>query len=82
MGRPGASGERKTFFGTSEGEEGNPAKLSEALESAAAEAIKQKFVSKDQAAWFDITSMEVLLANQHPRTFKVGVTLKDPQPPS
>jgi hypothetical protein len=74
MGDPGQGGELQTFFGISEGTRGNPAKLSEALSSAAAAAIDAGLVSKDRSAWFTITSLEVELANQHPKTFRVGVT--------
>lgn len=74
MGDPGQGGEVTTFFGVSMGEEDNPAKLSEALSSAAAEAIRAGLVGNGKTAWFDITTLEVELANQHPKTFRVGVT--------
>jgi hypothetical protein len=77
MGEPGQGGELRTFFGISEGTHDDPAKLSEALRSAAAEAIRQGLVGGDKTAWFDITSLEVELANQHPKTFRVGVRLKE-----
>ena len=77
MGDPGQGSELVTFFGISEGEDGNPAKLSEALSSAAAEAIRAGLVGGGKTAWFDITTLEVELANQHPKTFRVGVTPKD-----
>lgn len=77
MGEPGQGGELRTFFGISEGTSDSPAKLSEALSSAAAEAIRVGLVGGDVTAWFDITSLEVELANQHPKTFRVGVTLKE-----
>ena len=77
MGEPGQGGEVATFFGVSHGEEGNPAKLSEALGSAAAEAIRAGLVGGGKTAWFDITTLEVELANQHPKTFRVGVTPKE-----
>jgi hypothetical protein len=78
MGEPGEGGERRTFFGVSTGTVKDPAKLSEALSSAAAAAIKAGLVSSDKSAWFDVTSFEVELANQHPKTFRVGVTQQDP----
>jgi hypothetical protein len=78
MGDPGQGGERRTFFGVSHGTEEDPAKLSEALSSAAAAAIDAGLVASDRAAWFDVTSVEVELANQHARTLRVGVTQKDP----
>lgn len=78
MGEPGQGGELRTFFGISTGTSANPAKLSEALSSAAEQAIDAGFVGGEKTAWFDITSLEVELANQHPKTFRVGVTLKDP----
>lgn len=76
MGDPGQGGELRTFFGVSEGTHDNPAKLSEALSSAAAAAIEAGLVGGGKSAWFTITSLEVELANQHPKTFKVGVTQK------
>ena len=81
MGEPGQGGERRTFFGVSNGTSESPAKLSEALSSAAQQAIEADLVGSGKTAWFDITSLEVELANQHPKTFKVGVTKKD-SPPS
>jgi hypothetical protein len=77
MGEPGQGGQLVTFFGTSEGRDGNPAKLSEALSSAAGEAIKAGLVGGGKTAWFDITTLEVELANQHPKTLRVGVTPKE-----
>lgn len=77
MGEPGQGSELVTFFGISDGVDGNPAKLSEALSSAAAEAIRAGLVGGGKTAWFDITTLEVELANQHPKTFRVGVTPKD-----
>jgi hypothetical protein len=77
MGEPGQGSQLVTFFGVSEGVHGNPAKLSEALSSAAGAAIDAGFVGNGKTAWFDITTMEVELANQHPKTFRVGVTPKD-----
>ena len=76
MGEPGQGGERRTFFGVSHGSDEDPAKLSEALRSAAAAAIDAGIVASDKTAWFDITSVEVELANQHPKTLRVGVTQK------
>jgi len=89
VGRVGTGGERKTFFGQSEAvdtrgesEEGSldVAKLSEALASAAQQAIDAHLVGPGKSAWFEVSFIEVELANQHPRTVRVGVTLKDPQP--
>ena len=77
MGDPGQGGERRTFFGVSNGTDEDPAKLSEALSSAAAAAIDAGLVGSDRTAWFDVTSIEVELANQHPKTLRVGVTQKD-----
>ena len=77
MGEPVPGGKVETFFGVSEGQHGNPAKLSEALSSAAGEAIKAGIVGGGQTAWFDITTLEVELSNQHPKTFRVGVTPKE-----
>lgn len=77
MGEPGQGSQIVTFFGISEGVEGNPAKLSEALSSAAGEAIRAGLVGDGKTAWFDITTLEVELSNQHPKTFRVGVTPKE-----
>ena len=77
MGEPGQGGERRTFFGVSTGTNEDPAKLSEALSSAAAAAIEAGLVGNGKTAWFDVVSLEVELANQHPKTFKVGVTSQD-----
>jgi hypothetical protein len=80
MGKPGKGGERRTFFGVSTGTEEDPAKLSEALSSAAEAAIEAGLVSKERSAWFDVVSVEVELANQHPRTMVVGVAQQEPPP--
>lgn len=76
MGEPGPGGEGRTFFGVSTGTERDPAKLSEALSSAAAAAIEAGLVGGEKTAWFDVTSIEVELANQHPKTLRVGVTMQ------
>ncbi len=70
MGRPIKGGEERTFIGVAVGDDSDPAKLTDALRSAAAEAIAAGLVSADQSVWFRITSIEVELANQHPRTSK------------
>jgi hypothetical protein len=50
------------------------AKLNEALQSAAEQAIEAGLVGPGQTAWVRITFIDVELANQHPRTVRVGVT--------
>ena len=74
MGRPTKGDKQVTFIGIAEGDDSDPAKLTDALRSAAAEAIAAGLVSADKSAWFRITSVEVELANQHPKTFRVEVT--------
>jgi len=79
MGRVGDGGEVKTYIGISEADGGVGAKLSEALESAAGELIRDKLIGPDSpdpdgTVWLQVTLLEVELGNQHPRTLKVGVT--------
>ena len=50
MGEPGQGSEIVTFFGVSEGVSGNPAKLSEALSSAADQAIRAGLVGGGKTA--------------------------------
>ena len=81
MGQPIKGGERRTFIGIAEGTDEDPAKLTDALRSAAQEAIDAGLIRRAegdeeaQTQWFEVTSIEVELANQHPKTFKVGVTV-------
>ena len=58
--------------------EGEAPTLNEALESAAGKAIQAGLIGPERTAWFDIAFVEVELGNQHPRTYKVGVTPKIP----
>ena len=85
MGRIGPSRTVTTIVGTSEAvdtreesEEGtlDVAKLSEAFASAAQQAIDDDLVGPGKTAWFELSFIEVELANQHPRTVKVGLTPK------
>jgi hypothetical protein len=74
MGKVAPGSERRTFVGRSDGTRDDPAKLSEALQSAADQIVEAQLVSGDQTMWFDVTSLEVEIANQHVKTFKAGVT--------
>ena len=82
MGQVGTGVTVQTFVGISKAvgnEEENPetldvAKLNEALQSAAAQAIAAGLVAKDKTAWVRISFLDVELANQHPKTVRVGVT--------
>ena len=77
MGEPDEGGQVKTYIGISRAANGVSAKLSEAFESAAGEAIRDGVIgegSEGQTAWFQVTMLEVELGNQHPKTLKVGVT--------
>jgi hypothetical protein len=49
------------------------AKLNEALQSAAQLAIDAGLVGPDKTAWVRIDFIDVELANQHPKTVRVGV---------
>lgn len=51
------------------------AKLNEALTSAAEQAIEAGLVGPDKTAWIRITFIDVELANQHPKTVRVGVSV-------
>ena len=51
------------------------AKLNEALASAAEQAIEAGLVGPGKNAWVRITFIDVELANQHPRTVRVGVSV-------
>jgi hypothetical protein len=83
MGRVGQGETVTSFIGVSEavdtrGEsEGglDVAKLNEALASAAQQAIDAGLVASDKTAWVRITFIDVELANQHPRTVRVGVSV-------
>lgn len=81
--KPGEEEPRRTFVGiATHSEEGEAPTLNEALESAAEKAIHAGLIApnSNQTVWFDITFIEVELGNQHPRTFKVGVTQQLPPP--
>lgn len=76
---PGEEEPRLTFVGVAGSEEGGDAPtLNQALESAAERAIAAGLIGDGRTAWFDLTFVEVELGNQHPRTFKAGVTYKPP----
>jgi hypothetical protein len=81
MGVPGTGETVQTFVGVSDavGEDDKPetldvAKLNEALQSAAAQAIAAGLVGPGKTAWVRISFLDVELANQHPKTVRVGVT--------
>lgn len=74
MGKVVPGSERRTFVGRSEGTPDDPARLDEALQSAADDIVRAGIVSGDQPVWFSVTSLEVEMANQHVKTFRVGVT--------
>jgi hypothetical protein len=72
---------RPTFVGVATATDGVAPTLNEALESAALKAMGHRLENEDEnlisgakTAWFDISFVKVELGNQHPRTFKVGVT--------
>ncbi len=75
MGEPTKGSERRTFVGESLGNENDPASLNDALKSAAAEAVEKGAVSREGGpVWYDIAGMQVEIANQHIKTFRVIVT--------
>lgn len=74
MGEPVTGEERKSFVGVSVGTRDNPARLGEALESAAAEAVKSQLVTPDRTEWFSLSGVEVEIANQHVKTMKATIT--------
>ena len=77
MGEPGQGRERRTFFGVSNEHERESGKAQRGAEQCGcSKRSRQTSSGPEKTAWFDITSMEVELANQHPKTFKVGVTPK------
>jgi hypothetical protein len=81
MGEPGDGDQVTTYIGISRAKDGVSAKLSEAFESAAGQAIRDHVIGEGPdgaTAWFQVTLLEVELGNQHPKTVKVGVTKKDP----
>lgn len=74
MGKVAPGSERRTFVGKSEGTPDDPARLDEALQSAADDIVRAEIVSGDRTMWFNVTSLEVEMSNQHVKTFRVGVT--------
>jgi hypothetical protein len=48
--------------------------LDEALMSAAAKIVEEGIVSGQDTLWFNVTTIEVEIANQHVKTCKVGVS--------
>jgi hypothetical protein len=70
------SGQRTAFVGVSEGgTPDDPASLNAALVDAAEKAVKAGAVSKDNGpVWYEISRLQVEIANQHIRTFKATVT--------
>jgi hypothetical protein len=76
---------RPTFVGVAKAEGEEPPTLNEALESAALKAMAyheefggEPLIGGERTAWFDVSFVRVELGNQHPRTFKVGVTYDGP----
>jgi len=74
MGRARRGTGSRGFVGVSEGTEDSPATLEEALASAAAEAVRAKVVTKRRTVRYDVVKLEVEMANQHVKTFRVVVT--------
>ena len=80
--KPGEEQPRKVYVGIAEHRDGEAPTLNEALESAAGKVIEAGLIEEgsDQTVWFDISFVQVELGNQHPRTYKVGVTQQLPPP--
>lgn len=74
MGKPSEGEEQRTFVGVSEGTEGDPATLDEALLSAAEKIVREGLVQSERPQWFTVTGLEVEISNQHVKTFKVSIT--------
>jgi hypothetical protein len=76
MGRPVLPGrDFRAFVGESvEGTQDEPALLRQALESAAAAAVASGDVTPDRTVVYDVIHMEVEIANQHVRTYRVIIT--------
>jgi hypothetical protein len=82
MGRVGDGQRVESFVGVSEavdtrGETDGTldvAKLSEALASAAQQAINAGIVGPGKTVWVRLDFIDIELANQHPKTVRIGVT--------
>lgn len=74
MGEPQPGREQRTFVGESAGFVESPATLDEALRSAAEKIVDEDLVSGDDTLWFNVVGIEVEIANQHVKTFRVTVT--------
>ena len=73
--------EKRTFVGESAADHDGPATLDHALFSAAEKAVNVKFVRpgveddpESGPRWFDVTGIQVEIANQHIKTMRVTVT--------
>ncbi len=73
------TGERRSFVGVSEGgTPDDPASLHVALLDAAKKAVVAKAVTGDGGpVWYEISRLQVQIANQHIRTFRATVTPSD-----
>lgn len=81
MGRVGTGERVESFVGVSEAVDTRDtdgaldvAKLSEALASAAQQAIDAGLVGPGKTAWVRLSFIDIELANQHPKTVRIGVT--------
>jgi hypothetical protein len=74
MGKPAEPYEQRTFIGVSVSDGSEPAKLFEALLSAAEKVVDERLAEGDRTAWFKVTSLEVEVSNQNIKTFKAGIT--------
>lgn len=81
MGEPVPGETVQTFIGVSRAidkrdqDEGiDVAKLSEALSSAAEQAIEAGLVGPGKTVWVRVSFLDIELANQHPKTVRIGVT--------
>ena len=68
-------GERRAFVGISPGgTPDDPASLHVALADAAERAVRAGAVTKDAPVWYEVSRLQVEMANQHVRTFVVHLT--------
>ena len=68
-------GERRSFVGISSGgTPDDPASLHAALADAAEHAVRAGAVTKDAPVWYEISRLQVEMANQHVRTFSATIT--------
>jgi hypothetical protein len=74
MGRVRRGSGSRGFVGVSDGTPDSPATLDEALASAAAEAVRAGVVTRRRTVRYDVVKLEVEIANQHVKTYRVVVT--------